>query len=206
MTLVVGLTGGIGSGKSAVAEAFAALGAPVVDADAIAHDLSAPGRVGHAAVVAAFGPAVLAPDGTLDRATLRDRAFADPAFRAALEAALHPPIRDEIARRVAAWRAPYGILVVPLLLERGGAGALAGRVLVVDCPEDAQVRRVVRRSGLDPAQVRAIMATQLPRAERLARADDVLDNSGPHEAIAPAVARLDASYRALAAVRGDARP
>jgi dephospho-CoA kinase len=206
VTLVVGLTGGIGSGKSAVAAAFGALGAPVVDADAIAHEISAPGRAGHAAVLAAFGPSVLAADGTLDRAALRERAFSDDGFRARLEAALHPTIRAEIARRVAGWRAPYGILVVPLLLERGGAAALAERVLVVDCPEDEQVRRVVRRSGLDPAQVRAIMATQLPRAERLARADDVLDNSGPHEAIAPAVARLDASYRAIAAARGGARP
>ena len=206
MTLVVGLTGGIGSGKSAVATAFAARGAPVVDADAIAHELSAPGQPGHGAVVAAFGTAVLAPDGTLDRAHLRERAFADDAFRARLEAALHPSIRAEIARRVAAWRAPYGILVVPLLLERGGVAGLCDRVLVVDAPEDEQVRRVVLRSGLDPAQVRAIMATQLSRAARLARADDVLDNSGPHEAIGPAVAKLDASYRALAAARGDARP
>ena len=206
MTLVVGLTGGIGSGKSAVADAFAALGVPVVDADAIAHELSAPGRAGHDAVVAALGRDVLAPDGTLDRAKLRGRAFADDAFRARLEAALHPPIRGEIARRVAAWRAPYGILVVPLLLERGGADALAHRVLVIDCPEDEQVRRVVRRSGLAPDEVRAIMATQLPRAARLARADDVLDNSGAREAIAPAVARLDASYRALAAARGDGGP
>ena len=206
MTLVVGLTGGIGSGKSAVAAAFGALGAPVVDADAIAHELSAPGRVGHDAVVAAFGRSILAPDGTLDRAKLRERAFADEAFRRRLEGALHPPIREDIARRVATWRAPYGILVVPLLLERGGAGSLADRVLVVDCPEDEQVRRVVRRSGLAPAQVRAIMAAQLSRAARLARADDVLDNAGPAEAIAPAVARLDASYRALAAGRGDPRP
>ena len=206
MTLVVGLTGGIGSGKSAVADALAALGAPVVDADAIAHELSAPGRAGHDAVVASLGRAFLAPDGTLDRARLRERAFADDAFRARLEGALHPPIRAEIARRVAAWRAPYGLLVVPLMLERGGLARLCDRVLVVDAPEDEQVRRVVARSGLDPAQVRAIMATQLARADRLARADDVLDNAGPREAIGPAVARLDAAYRALAAARGDARP
>ena len=206
MTLVVGLTGGIGSGKSAVATAFAARGAPVVDADAIAHELSAPGQPGHDAVVAAFGTSVLAPDGTLDRARLRERAFADDAFRARLEAALHPPIRKEIARRVAGWRAPYGILVVPLLLERGGLASLVHRVLVVDAPEDEQVRRVVLRSGLAPAEVRAIMAAQLERSARLARADDVLDNSGPHEAIGPAVEALDASYRALAKARGDARP
>ena len=206
MSLVVGLTGGIGSGKSAVAAAFRALGVPVVDADEIAHELSAPGHVGHAAVVGAFGASVLAPDGTLDRAVLRERAFADAGFRERLEAALHPPIRAEIGHRVGAWRAPYGVLVVPLLLERGGTAALVDRVLVVDCPEDEQVRRVVRRSGLAPEAVRAIMSTQLPRAARLARADDVLDNAGPHEAIAVAVADLDRAYRDLAAARGDTRP
>jgi dephospho-CoA kinase len=206
VSLVVGLTGGIGSGKSAVAAAFEALGAPVVDADAIAHEISAPGRVGHDAVVAAFGPSVLAADGTLDRNAIRERAFADDTFRGRLEAALHPPIRAEIARRVALWQAPYGILVVPLLLERGGNATLVDRVLVVDCPEDEQVRRVARRSGLAPDAVRAIMATQLPRAERLARADDVLDNAGPREAIAAAVARLDATYRARAASGKHARP
>lgn len=206
MSLVVGLTGGIGSGKSAVAAAFRALGVPVVDADEIAHELSAPGQVGHAAVVGAFGASVLAPDGTLDRAALRERAFADAGFRERLEAALHPPIRAEIGRRVGAWRAPYGVLVVPLLLERGGTAALVDRVLVVDCPEDEQVRRVVRRSGLAPEAVRAIMSTQLPRAARLARADDVLDNAGPHEAIAGAVGDLDRAYRDLAAASGDTRP
>lgn len=206
MSLVVGLTGGIGSGKSAVASAFRALGVPVVDADDIAHEISAPGGVGHAAVVRTLGASVLAPDGTLDRARLRERAFADAAFREALESALHPPIRAEIGRRVAAWRAPYGILVVPLLLERGGTAALVDRVLVVDCPEDEQVRRVVRRSGLAPEAVRAIMATQLSRADRLARADDVLDNSGSPDAIGGAVAALDRRYRARAAARGDARP
>ncbi len=206
MTLVVGLTGGIGSGKSAVAAAFRALGVEVVDADEVAHELSAPGREGHRAVVAAFGPSVLAGDGTLDRGRLREGAFADAAFRRRLEAALHPPIREEIGRLVASWRGDYGVLVVPLLFERGGTVSLTDRVLVVDCAEDEQVRRVGRRSGLSPDEVRSIMATQLSRAERLARADDVLDNSGRPEAIPAAVARLDASYRALAAARRDARP
>ena len=206
MTLVVGLTGGIGSGKSAVAAAFRALGVEVVDADEVAHELSAPGRNGHRAVLAALGSSILAADGTLDRAKLREQAFADATFRHRLEAALHPPIREEIRRRVADWRGAYGVLVVPLLFERGGTASLADRVLVVDCPEAEQVRRVGLRSGLQEGQVRAIMATQLPRAERLARADDVIDNSGSPEAIAAAVARLDTSYRALAAARRDARP
>jgi len=206
VTLVVGLTGGIGSGKSAVAAAFRALGVEVVDADEVAHELSAPGGEGHRAVVAAFGPSALAVDGTLDRGWLRERAFADDSFRRRLEAALHPPIREQIRRLVASWQGDYGVLVVPLLLERGGTASLTDRVLVVDCPEDEQVRRVGQRSGLSPAEVRSIMATQLSRAERLARADDVLDNSGRPEAIPAAVARLDASYRALAAARRDTRP
>lgn len=198
MPLVVGLTGGIGSGKSAVAEAFAALGAPVVDTDAIAHELSAAGAPGQRAVAAAFGPAAVADDGSLDRGWLRAQAFSDPAFRIRLEALLHPLIRDEADRRVAAWHAPYGLLVVPLLLERGGARSRVQRVLVVDCPEDTQVERVVARSGLSEPEVRAIMATQLTRAERIAQADDVIDNGGPREAIAPQVAALDRRYREIA--------
>lgn len=206
MTRVVGLTGGIGSGKSAVAAAFAALGIEVVDADDVAHELAAPGAPGHRAVVAAFGPDVLRPDGTLDRAKLRALAFADAEARARLEAAQHPAIREEIRRRVARWRGPYGVLVVPLLLERGGLAGLCDRVVVVDCPEDEQVRRVRARSGLSEAEVRAIMATQLSRAARLARADDVVDNGGPRDAIAPAVLALDRRFRALAARMPDARP
>ena len=148
MTLVVGLTGGIGSGKSAVADLFAALGVPVVDADAIAHDLSRPGRPGHEAVLAAFGPGVLAPDGTLDRAALRREVFADPAARARLEAVLHPLIRGEARKAIGTWAAPWGLVVVPLLFERGGFDGVVGRTIVVDCPEDEQLRRVVARSGL----------------------------------------------------------
>ena len=205
MTLVVGLTGGIGSGKSAVADLFAALGVPVVDADAIAHDLSRPGRPGHEAVLAAFGPGVLAPDGTLDRAALRREVFADPAARARLEAVLHPLIRAEARKAIATWAAPWGLVVVPLLFERGGFDGVVGRTVVVDCPEDEQLRRVVARSGLTEAEVRAIMATQLPRAERLARADDVIDNSGPRSALAAQVAALDARYRALAGAAASAK-
>jgi len=206
VTRVIGLTGGIGSGKSAVAEAFAGLGIEVADADAIAHELAAPGAAGHRAVVEAFGPEVLRADGTLDRAKLRALAFGDPGARARLEAAQHPAIRDEIRRQVAGWRGPYGLVVVPLLLERGGLMDLVERVLVVDCPEDEQVRRVRARSGLAEDEVRAIMATQLPRAARLARADDVIDNGGSREAIGPAVRALDARYRASAAPAADARP
>src|SRR5687768_16358766 len=162
--LVVGLTGGIGSGKSAVADAFARLGVPVVDTDAIAHELSAAGAAGQRAVGAAFGPEAVASNGSLDRVWLRDRAFSDPAFRGKLEAILHPLIRGEADRRMATWREPYGLLVVPLLLERGGARSRVDRVLVVDCPEEPHVVRAVARSGLAPDAVRAILATQPPRA------------------------------------------
>jgi dephospho-CoA kinase len=199
MALVVGLTGGIGSGKSAVADAFAALGAPIVDADAIAHELSAAGAPGQRAVASAFGPASIAADGSLDRRWLRDQAFAHPRFRERLESLLHPLIRAEADRRIAQWTSPYGLFVVPLLLERGGARERVHRVLVVDCPEETQIARVVQRSGLREDQVRAIMAAQLSRSARLAQADDVIDNGGARAAIAPQVEQLDQRYRALAA-------
>lgn len=204
--LIVGLTGGIGSGKSEVARAFGSLGVESEDADAIAHAVMAPGQPGHAAVVAAFGAQALRDDGTLDRDWLRSRAFAEPAFRAALEGALHPIIRQRIEVAMSAWRGPYGLLVVPLLLERGGLAERVDRVLVVDCPEDEQVRRVVARSGLTPETVRRIMATQLSRTARLARADDVVDNAGPRSDLLPQVERLDARYRALAASRATREP
>ena len=199
MALVVGLTGGIGSGKSAVADAFAALGADVTDTDRLAHAATAPGEPGHAGILGAFGPGYVLPDGTLDRAKLRERVFADAAARTLLEGILHPLIRAAAAREVAAWASPYGLLVVPLLFERGGHKGLVQRALVVDCPEEIQVQRVMARSGLTAAAVRAIMATQLSRSERLARADDVLDNGGPLAAIAPQVAQFDRRYRAMAA-------
>lgn len=195
---VVGLTGGIGSGKSAVADAFIKLGVDVTDTDRLAHALTAPGQPGLAAVLEAFGPQFGSPDGTLDRARLRRLVFEDASARGKLEAILHPLIREAAARELARWASPYGLLVVPLLFERGG-GNRVDRVLVVDCPEDEQVRRVAKRSGLTDNDVRAIMATQLPRADRLARADDVLDNAGPETAIAPQVVELDRRYRALAA-------
>jgi dephospho-CoA kinase len=203
MTLVVGLTGGIGSGKTAVSRAFESLGAPVVDTDVIAHELSAAGAAGQRAVAAAFGPDAVASDGSLDRSWLRRKAFGDPSFRHSLEAIMHPLIAEAARVRVAAWTAPYGLLVVPLLLETARLRPLVDRVLVVDCPEDVQVARVRARSGLAEAEVRAIMAAQLPRATRLAQADDVLDNSGTPDAIGPQAARLDRLYRELAERRSE---
>jgi dephospho-CoA kinase len=196
---LVGLTGGIGSGKSEVAAAFAARGVDVLDADDIAHAISQRGEAGHRAVVESLGREFLRADGELDRAALRRRAFDDPTFRRDLEQLLHPLIAARLDDAVADFRGPYGILVVPLLLERGGLRKRVQRILVVDCPEQEQVRRVQLRSGLSADEIRRIMATQLPRAERLAQADDVIDNSGPPAAIAPQVERLDRLYRELAA-------
>ena len=199
MPFVVGWTGGPASANSGVANAFASLCVEIVDADRLAHQLSAPGQPGYAAIRAEFPDVKLTVEGEIDRARLRGRVFADPAARVRLEAALHPLIAAAARREIAAWRGPYGVTVVPLLLERGKLAAAVDRILVVDCPEEAQVSRVVARSGMTPAEVRAIMATQSSREARLAAADDVIDNGGPPEAIAPQVASLDARYRELAA-------
>jgi dephospho-CoA kinase len=196
---LVGLTGGIGSGKSAVAAAFAARGADVLDADEVAHAISRRGEPGHRAVADALGESFLTESGELDRAALRRRAFDDATFRRDLEQLLHPLIAARLDEAIAGLRGPYGLLVVPLLLERGGLRKRVARILVVDCPEQEQVRRVQLRSGLTADEIRRIMATQLPRAERLAQADDIIDNSGLPEALAPQVERLDRRYRRLAA-------
>lgn len=200
MSYVVGLTGGIGSGKTVVADAFAALGVEVIDTDLLAHRLSARGQPGFSAILAAFGDGILQPDGELDRAALRRRVFADAAARARLEDVLHPLIGAEVARQIERWRDTiYGVIVVPLLLERTGLRSLVDRVLVVDCPEADQIRRVVARNGFSPAEVRAIMAAQIDREHRLAAADDVLHNAETLDAIAPQVEALDRRYRELAA-------
>lgn len=199
MTFVVGLTGGIGSGKSAAAEHFARLGAAVVDTDAIAHALTGPGGAAVAAVRAQFGEAMIRPDGAMDRAKMRSLVFADPQAKKRLEALLHPMIRAEAERRIAAARdAPYVVLVVPLLVESGHYRERVQRVLVVDCPESLQVARVVARSGLAPAEVEAIIRNQATRAARLAAADDVIDNSGDLAALHKQVEELHARYLALA--------
>ena len=201
MAYVVGLTGGIGSGKTAVAEAFARLGVEVVDTDKLAHRLSAVGQPGFEAIRAALTDVPLRPDGEIDRAALRRLVFGDPHARTRLESALHPLIGAEARRQIARWTGPYGVVVVPLLLEREGLRSVVDRLLVVDCPEDDQVRRVAARSGLAPSDVRAIMATQVTRERRLAAANDVIDNSGAPEALAPQVRSLDRRYRELAAAR-----
>ena len=195
---IVCLTGGIGSGKSAATTRFAALGATVVDTDAIAHALTAAGGAAMPAIRDAFGAGVVAADGSLDRAAMRALAFSQPAARERLEVILHPMIRAESARRCAVAGGPYVILAVPLLIESGSYRERCDRICVVDCPEALQIERVRARSGLDEAQIRAIMRAQASRAERLAAADDVIDNSGTLAALHARVDALDAFYRAAA--------
>ena len=199
---VIGLTGGIGSGKSAAADLFAARGALMVDTDQIAHQLTAPGGTAMDAIRQAFGNGVVAADGALNRAAMRALAFEDPDARKRLEAILHPMIRAESERLCLAATTPYVMLVVPLLIESGTYRQRVRRLCVVDCPEEVQVARVMQRSGLEERQVRAIMAAQASRAERLAAADDVIDNGGSYEQLAAQVERLHAAYLQLAAKAG----
>lgn len=193
----VALTGGIGSGKSTVADLFAALGAQVIDADAVAHALTAPGQPTVMEIGRAFGARLVDDAGALDRAALRGIVFADPEQRRRLEALLHPRIRDRMLADLAAAQGRYVLLVIPLLFETGQTD-LADRILVVDLPESEQVRRVGRRSGLPDAETLRILRAQVPRAVRLAGADDVIDNSGSPEALGPAVEALHRSYLGMA--------
>jgi len=195
----VGLTGGIGSGKSTVADCFAAHGVPVIDTDAIALQLSAPGGAALKAIRAALGEWVMKADGTLDRAGLRRRVFADAADRNQLEAILHPRIRQEVEQALATLAAPYAIIVIPLLVETGGYRDLLNRVLVVDCPEELQIARVMARNGLTHDEVQAVLAAQVGRAERLSAADDVIVNTATPAALRAEVSLLHQRYLALAA-------
>ena len=195
--LRIGLTGGIGAGKSTVAEIFASLGVPVFDADLVAREVVEPGAPALAEVVGAFGPGVLGPDGRLDRARLRTRIFADDTARARLEAILHPRIRARMEALARATDAEYCLLVIPLLVERGQRH-LVDRVLVVDAPESLQVERVCARDGVTPEAARAILRTQAARAERLAVADDVVRNTGATARLRREVEALHHRYRRLA--------
>jgi dephospho-CoA kinase len=190
----VGLTGGIGSGKTTVADMFAAHGASVVDTDQIAHSLTGPHGAAMPALLAEFGPGYATPDGALDRARMRNLVFSDPGARTRLEAILHPKIRDATAAAAAIATGPYTIFVVPLLVESGTWRERVSRVLVVDCPEPRQLERVMSRNGLQEAQVRAIMAAQATREQRLAAADDVILNDDGLERLASQVERLHRSY------------
>lgn len=198
MAFVVGLTGGIGSGKSAAADAFEELGAAVVDTDRIAHELTRAGGAAIAGVRALFGDSAIAADGAMDRKAVRERVFSDPASKQRLEALLHPMIRAESERRIAAATQPYVVHVVPLLVESPDYRRRVQRVLVVDCPEALQVERVRARSGLSAEEVEAIMRSQASRAQRLAAADDVIDNSGTIAALQKQVRKLHQTYLDLA--------
>ena len=191
---VVGLTGGIGSGKSAAAQEFSRLGAAVVDTDAIARELTDAGGAALPDIKRLFGDAFLLASGAMDRKMMREHVFADPVAKQALEALLHPMIRAESDRRIGAAGGPYVVHVVPLLIESRDYRRRVDRVLVVDCPEAKQVERVGARSGLSESEVLAIIRTQLPRAERLAAADDVVDNSGTLDALRKQVAVLHHKY------------
>jgi dephospho-CoA kinase len=204
--LVIALTGGIGSGKSSVADMLAKLGAAVIDTDEIAHRLTAPAQPGARAIGKEFGAEFLAADGALDRKRMRELVFADPAAKTRLEALLHPMIRTAVNAQLMALkdattggtRAPYIVIVVPLLIETGAYRELAKRVLVVDCDEQLQIERVSRRSALTAEAVRRIMANQVSRAERIRNANDIVTNDGDLHALGSAVKVLHGKYVELA--------
>jgi len=196
---VVGLTGGIGSGKSTVADLFVEQGAGLVDTDAIARDLTLAGGAAMPALTAEFGPEILTTDGALDRVAMRQLAFADPSARSRLEGILHPLIRRISAERCQAATEPYVILAVPLLVESGNYHQRCDRILVVDCPESLQIERVMARNGLSAEEVKAIMAAQATRQQRLAVADDVVVNDADREKIVEQVKIQHAKYLALLA-------
>jgi dephospho-CoA kinase len=199
----IGLTGGIGSGKSTVADRFVALGAALVDTDVIAHQLTAPGGAAIGPLRERFGTGMIAADGRLDRAAMRAHVFSHPEARQLLESILHPMIRsvaDAELTAAAASGIDYALVAIPLLVESGRAQHRVERVLVIDCPEEVQVARVMKRSGLARAEVEAIMRAQVSRQQRLAAADDVIDNGGDEAELDAQVQRLHEDYR----VRGRA--
>jgi dephospho-CoA kinase len=195
--LLVALTGGIASGKTAAAEMFAALGVPVLDTDQIARDVVEPGTPVLGRLVAEFGAGILDAAGRLDRPAMRQRVFADPQMRKRLEAITHPAIREELARRSTSAGGLYQIHVIPLLVEAGRSAAF-DRVLVVDCPEEEQVRRLVARDGSNEQEARRILAAQASREQRLEIADDVIENTGTLDDLRQFVATLHANYRLIA--------
>ncbi len=195
--LVVGLTGGIGSGKTAVSDCFAALGVPVIDTDIIAREVVEPGQPALAEIVAAFGAECVDSSGALQRAVLRQRIFHDAAARQQLEALLHPRIRNIVRERSAAQSAPYVLVVIPLLVE-SGMRDLVQRVLVVDVSEEEQMRRVLHRDQVHQLQVRQILNAQATRSQRLAIADEVLVNDGSLADLSAKVAALHQHYLRLA--------
>jgi dephospho-CoA kinase len=204
VTLRVVLTGGIACGKSAVSAEFAALGVTVLDTDQINRDVVAAGSESLAKIVDAFGSGVLDSNGRLDRGKMRERVFSDPEQRRRLEAITHPAIRQELSRRSAAAAGIYQIHAIPLFVETGAKGGY-DRVLVVDCPEELQVARLVKRDGSDPALARKILAAQTSRSARLDLADDVIVNDGTLDELRGKVTTLHQRYLALAEKKFPAR-
>ncbi|MGH8136386.1 MAG: dephospho-CoA kinase [Steroidobacteraceae bacterium] len=196
--LRIGLTGGIASGKTTVADLFAGFGATVIDTDRIARDVVKPGEPALLALTRALGRGILGPDGNLDRERLRERIFSDPATRATVEAILHPVIISELIRQAESAPGPYQVLVIPLLVEGGRQGQV-DRVLVVDCPEQQQIERLMYRDGETRENAVRALAAQAARAMRLAAADDIIENDGDPANLAERVAALDREYRRLAA-------
>lgn len=198
--LVIGLTGGIGSGKTAVSDAFARRSVPVIDTDVLAREVVRPGQPAVAKIVDAFGPACLDADGSLDRSYLRRHIFAEPTLRKRLEAIVHPRIRQAMQARIAGLTAPYCIVVVPLLTETGMADLFA-RILVVDVPEAIQIQRVMVRDKVDENHARRILAAQASRDQRLELADDVITNNASFDALKQKVEALHRYYLNLARAR-----
>ena len=198
MPYTVGLTGGIGSGKSVVASLFEKLGAAVVDTDVIAHQLTEAGGAAIPAIQAQFGGDFLNADGSLNRSAMRQRVFSDPNAKQALENILHPMIRQRVDAEIATRQAQYVMLAVPLLVETGAYRDHVERVVVVDCSEELQLTRTAARSKLSSAEIKSIMATQAARAERLRHANDIIVNNGELGSLSIPVAVIDQRLRALA--------
>ncbi|EGT3628018.1 dephospho-CoA kinase [Morganella morganii] len=193
---VVGLTGGIGSGKTTVANLFAAEGITLVDADIVAREVVAPGSTGLEAIVTHFGTEILTPEGELDRAKLRQRIFSHPKEREWLNQLLHPMIRQEMLAQVEKATSAYVIMVVPLLFENG-LDRLVNRTLVVDISPELQINRTVKRDNVDASQVNNIISSQCSRSEKLARADDIIDNQGEISSLKREVQALHQRYLQL---------
>lgn len=205
---VLGLTGGIASGKSTVEACFRALGISVVDADTAAREAVAVGSTGLAEVVQVFGSQVLASDGQLDRHAMRARVFADPAARKQLEAIVHPRVRAALAAACRKATSPYAIASIPLVVEGGGRDTYPWlqRILVIDVPAEVQLTRLLQRDGRDTTLAKRMIAAQTTRQQRLAIADDVLVNTSPVAMLGSQIGALDRLYRRLAATAGNAQP
>lgn len=197
MPLIIGLTGGIGCGKSTAERIFARLGAGIIDTDEISRQLTQKHQPALDLIIQQFGADYLQPDGNLDRARLRQRIFADPTAKTSLEAILHPLIRQRVVDQIRTAHAPYLLLVIPLLFETGAYHDLVDRILVVDCEEAQQIERTMARSQLSADEVHAIMASQISRQERLARADDILPNQGNENSLEARVTALHRHYLAM---------